>query len=194
MPAQRVERIERRRRRAVQHGVRPDLAEQVGLTRDHAERGVVVAGDALRGRVQRDVDAVVERALAERRGERRVDDRERPLDRAELVEVGEFEARVRRGLGEHEHRAARLDGSGERAGFGDVDVRDVDPEPLARALQERQRAGVQLALGDDVAAARTQREHRGGERAHAGGEGQRRPRRLRVRRPPDSNERTVGLA
>ncbi len=167
-----VERIERRRRRAVQHGVRPDLAEQVGLTRDHAERGVVVAGDALRGRVQGDVDAVVERALAERRGERRVDERERSLDRAEFVEVGEFEARVRRGLGEHEHRAARLDGGGERAGFGDVDVRDIDPEPLARALEERQRAGVQLALGDDVAAARTQREHRRGERPHARGEGQ----------------------
>ena len=71
--AQRVERVERRRHRAVQHAVRPDRVDQLALGRDDADRGVVVAGDALRRRVHDDVDAVRERLLAERRGERGVE-------------------------------------------------------------------------------------------------------------------------
>ena len=51
-----------------------------------------------------------------------------------------------------------------------VDERDLDAEPLARALEERERAGVQLAGGDDVVARRAEREHGRGERAHPRGE------------------------
>ena len=75
-----------------------------------------------------------------------------PAQRTELVEVDELEARVRRCLGERQHRAAGPQRGGERAGLGAVDERDLDAHALARALQERERAGVQLALGDDVIA------------------------------------------
>ena len=105
-----------------------------------------------------EVDTVGQRLLAEWRGERRVDHRERARDRTELVEVDQLEARIRRGLGEHEHRAAGPHGGGERAGLGAVDQRDVDAHARARALQEGERAGVELALGDDVVAGRAQGE------------------------------------
>ena len=59
--------------------VGPDGVDQVALARHHAERGVVVAGDALRGRVQHEVDAERQRLLDDRRGEGGVDQRERAL-------------------------------------------------------------------------------------------------------------------
>ena len=153
-------------------GVGPDGVEQVALAGDHAERGVVVAGDALRRRVQHEVDAVAQRLLADRRGERRVDHRERAADRAEVVEVDEVEPRVGRRLGDHEHRAAGSHGGGELAGDGAVDDGVLDAEPGARALDEGHRAGVDLALDDDVVAGRAQRQHGRGDGAHAGPERQ----------------------
>ena len=61
---------------------RADWNAQIGsissaLAGDHAEQAVVVAGDALGGGVQHEVDAVVERSLHHRPGEGRVDDRDR---------------------------------------------------------------------------------------------------------------------
>ena len=103
-------------------------------------RRVVVAGDALRRRVHDEVDAVGERLLADRRGERRVDHGQRALDRRQLVEIDELEARVRRRLGQDEHRAPRLHRGRERARGDAVDQRHLDAEPCARALQERDRA------------------------------------------------------
>ena len=67
--------------------------DELGLAGDDAERGVVVAGDALGGRVDHEVDAVVERALPERRGEGRVDHGDRARDGAELVEVDQRRCR-----------------------------------------------------------------------------------------------------
>ena len=100
---------------------------QLLLAGDDSERGVVEAGDALRRRMQREVHAVGERLLAEWRGERRVDHRDRAAQRAELVEVDQLEARVRRGLGERQHRAAGPHGGGEGAGLGAVDERGSMP-------------------------------------------------------------------
>ena len=48
-----------------------------------------------------------------------------------------------------------------------VDQRGLDAHSLARTLQERERAGVELALGDDVVAGGAQREHRRGDCAHS---------------------------
>ena len=75
--------------------------------------------------------------------------------------------RVGRGLGPDEHRLAGPDGGRERAGLGAVDEGDVDAEPRARGLQEQLRAGVELALGDDVVAGRAQAEDHAADRAHA---------------------------
>ena len=83
-----------------------------------------------------------------------------PLDRGQLIEIDQLEARVRRRLGQHEHRATRLHSRCERARGHTVDERDVDAEPCARTLQERDRARVQLALGDDVVATGADRQHR----------------------------------
>ena len=87
------------------------------LAGDHAERRVVVPGDALRGRVQREVDTVRQRLLAERGREGRIDDGDRSAQRAQLVEIDQLEARVRRCLGQRQHRLARPDGGGERTGL-----------------------------------------------------------------------------
>ena len=97
-----------------------------------------------------EVDAVPDRLLADRGCERGVDDGERAAHRAEVSEVDEIEARVRRRLGDDEHRSARNHGLRELARGGAVDPRDVDPHAGARSLQERTRSGVHLALRDDV--------------------------------------------
>ena len=166
-PAERVERIERGRGGTVQHGVRPDLGQQIGLAGDDAERRVVVAGDALGRRMERDVHAVVERSLAQRRREGRIDHGEGSLDGSQCVEVGQLEARVRGGLGQHDHGPAGLHGLGERAGRGDVDERRFDPESCTRPLEECQRSGVELALGHDVAPGRTEGQHRRCDGTHS---------------------------
>ena len=130
---------------AVQHAVGPDGVEQVPLAGDHAERGVVVAGDALGRRVHDEVDAVADRLLADRRGERRVEHRERPADGAEVVEVDEVEAGVRGALGDDEHRPAGAHRRGEGARLRAVDdgVLDAEPgaRPLARGPSCRRRSG-----------------------------------------------------
>ena len=95
----------------------------------------------------------------ERRGEGRVDHRDRAGDGAELVEVDEVEA-----AGWPASRPTRAsvlpgpDGGGERAGLGAVDERDVDAEAGAHGLQQQLGAGVELALGDDVVAGRAEAE------------------------------------
>ena len=63
-------------------------------------------------------------------------------------------------------------GGGEGAGFGAVDPRHVDAHAGARTLQEGARAGVDLALGDDVVAGRAQAEDDRGDGPHAGREGE----------------------
>ena len=79
----------------MEHGIGPDLVEQLALAGDHAQGGVVVAGDALGRRVQREVDAVRQRPLPERGGEGRVDDGHGALDRPDLLEVDDAEAALR---------------------------------------------------------------------------------------------------
>ena len=170
--AQPVQGVVGRRAGAVQHPVGPDGVEQVPLTGEDAERGVVVAGDALRRRVHDEVDAVADRLLADRCGERRVEHRERPGDGAEVVQVDEIEARVRGALGDHEHRAAGAHRGGEGPRLRAVDDGVVDAEPGARPLDEGHRAGVDLALDHDVVAGRAQRQDGAGDGAHPRAEGQ----------------------
>ena len=85
--------------------------------------------------------------------------------------------RSRRGfdgrLGDDEHRPAGPHGGGERAGRGAVDDGVLDAEAGARALHEGDRAGVDLALDDDVVAGRAQGQHGRGDGAHARPERQR---------------------
>ena len=121
----------------MQHAVGPDGVEEVALTGDDAERGVVVAADALRRRVQDDVDAVAQRLLADGRGERRVDDGERPADGTEVVEVDQVEPGVGRGLGDHQHRLAGAHGGSELARDRAVDGGVLDAEAGACSLDER---------------------------------------------------------
>ena len=120
--------------------------------------------------MQAEVDAIRERLLAEWGGERRVDKSEGSADRTEFVEVGQFQARVRRRFGNDQHCLARNDRVAERSGRGDVDESDVDAEALAWALQECKGACIELPLSNDVAAGRTERQHRGSDCTHAGPE------------------------
>ena len=121
----------------MQHGEAPQPRHQVLGAGHHADRGVVVAGDALRRRVHDQVDAVGDRVLPEGRGERGVDDRGGPVDRPQRVEVDEVEARIGRRLGEHQHGAARLDGSLEGTGLGAVHEGHVDAQAGAHRLEEQ---------------------------------------------------------
>ena len=138
------------------------------LAGDHAEGGVVVAGDALGGRVEHEVDAVVERLLHDRRGEGGVDHGDRAL-RWRRARRGRPASS--RGLaGVSANTSMVLPGThrrGERAGLGAVDERDVDAEARTGALQQQLGARVDLALGDDVVARRAEAEHHRGHRAHA---------------------------
>ena len=116
---------------------------------------------------------MLEGTLADRRREGRVDDRDRPLDRTDLVEVDERHLRVRGRLGDDEHRAAGDDRGFERPGRRAVDERHVDAEARAGALQEQLGARVDVALGDDVIAGRAERHDRRRDRTHAGRERER---------------------
>jgi hypothetical protein len=119
------------------------------------------------------VNAVRQRLLAERRRERRIDNGDRTTQRAELVEVDELETWIGGCLSKRHHRAARAHSGGPCAGFRAIDQRRLDAHPLAGALQESKRSGVQLALGDDVITGGAQRVDHRGDRAHSRGERQR---------------------
>jgi len=159
-----------RRVGALEHGEAPDPVQELAAAGDDAERDVVVAADGLGRGVQREVHPVVERALAERRGERGVDDLHGALDGTEPVQVHQVEPRVGGRLGEQQGRRAGTHGGLPRVGVGAVHEGDVDPEPRAHGLEQHLRPGIELSLRDDVAAARAEPEHDGGARAHPRGE------------------------
>ena len=139
-----------------------------------------MAGDALGGGVEHEVDAVVERALHRGRGERRVDELVGPCDGGERVEVHERQRRVGRRLRQDDLGLAGPHRGGERGGVGAVDERDVDPE--ARQVEGEQRVGdgEHLAGGHDVVARGAQAEQHAGHRGHPRRGGQRRLRPLQL--------------
>jgi len=104
--------------------------------------------------------------------ERRIDHRVRPLDSGKLVEVHEPHLRIRRRLGDHEHGLAGNDRGGKGTRDRSVDERDVDPEASTRAIQERHRAAIELALSDDVVACGAQRKDHARDGPHPGSEGE----------------------
>ncbi len=172
--AQSVERVERRCDGALEHREPPQPRDQLRRSRHHAERGVVVATDALGGGVHHEVDAVVEGTLGQRGGEGRVDGGDGTGDAADVVEVDEVEARVRGRLGPHQHRATRLDRGREGARLGAVHERDVDPETRAHRLEDHLGSGIELPLGHQVVARRTEAQHHPRHGAHPGRVGTRR--------------------
>ena len=127
---------------------------------------------------------MVHRLLAERRGERRVDEGERTGDRPELVEVDDVEAWVGGRLGDHEHRPAGHDGCGERSGIRAVDPRHVDAHDArtGRAGRRscRHRSGAGRRRGHRSSTARRQPTRWPPFRTRRPG----RPRRPRARRSP----------
>ena len=170
---QSVERVVGRGARAVEHGVRPDRVEHVGRSRRSRRawrrcgRRCPWSPSAARGRHRG-------RAAAVRSGVANVEST--IVYGPTIAPISSRSTRSSRGFdgvsvitsivrpGTH--------GGGEGAGFGAVDEGDVDAEAGARALQERRRAGVELALGDDVVAGGAQGEHGGRDRAHARREGE----------------------
>ena len=117
---------------------------------ERAHEGVVVPGEVLRGRVERDVAAVLERPDVERRRRRRVaDDTRRMSGRGS--EVRQREKRIRRRLQPDEVDAVR-----RRAGLVELDLLD----PPARELVEDRAGSVVGAFRERDRLARTQqREH-----------------------------------
>ena len=122
----------------MQDRVGPDRIEQVAFAADHAERRVVVTGNALRRRVQREMDAMGERLLAERSGERGVDDGDGTAQAADFVEVDDLQQRGFDGVRRWPTSCARPQRGGEAPGW--VPSTKVTSMPSGvRPLQERER-------------------------------------------------------
>ena len=148
---------------------RPVEAAGVG---DAAGQCVAVATDVLGEGIDDEPRADRLRAEQPGRGHRVVDDVEdapRLAQRADAREVGDLRARVRDRLDEHD---ARL---GPQRPLDLRRVRGVDVgDPRAVSFERLEQAvGVaeQEAARDDVVVRAEQREHRGGDRRHPGGEG-----------------------
>ena len=172
--AQSVHGVERRRARTLQHRKTPQRIDEITFAGHHAESRVVVTRHGLGGRVDHQLHAVVQRSHTEWRGQRGIDRRDRALDRTEFVEVDQIEQRIGRGLGEHEHGAARNHRLRERAWFGAVDECDVDSETRTHSGEQLSRSAVRLLLCHDVITFAAQAEHDTGESTHARGERSRR--------------------
>ena len=98
-PAEREERLEVAGDGAVVVAMGGKPVRKARVAADHgAEQEIGVPSDELRGRVQDDVGAQLERSLAQRRGERRIDDRDgAPLagGPGDSGDVGHHDERVR---------------------------------------------------------------------------------------------------
>ena len=132
--------------------------EPAGLD-DDAAHGRAVAAQELRGGVDDDVGAPLERPVQVRGGEGRVDDERHAggvRDLGEALDVGDLAGRVRDRLGEDE-----LGPVGDRGGVvgrvGARDERRLDAEAPQRDVQLGDRAAVQAGGGDDVVAGAAQR-------------------------------------
>ena len=158
----------------MQHRETPQRIDQIALTGDHTQRGVVVTSHRLGRRMQHQIHTVIERSHTERRGEGGIDHGDRTFDRTEIVEVDQIEQRIGRRLGEHQHRATRYHRIGERARLRAIDERDVDTEPRAHTGEQLHGSAVQLLLRHDVIALGAQPQDHPGDRAHARGVGPRR--------------------
>ena len=104
--------------------------------------------------------------LQERRGERRIDNFERPHDGPEFIKIDQAHERIGRRLGQDQHRLTRSHRGGERPRLTAVNERRLDAEPSRGCLQEHLGARVDLSLGYDVIPGGTQRQDHRRHRAH----------------------------
>ena len=160
---------------------------------DDAADGRPVAADPLRGGVDDDVGAVLDRPAEERRGEGVVDDERdagRVGDLREGLEVGDVELRVSDRLDVDGARRV-VDGGGDGRPVVDVDEARRDAEARQRVREEGVRAAVERRGGDDRVAGLREvqdRERLGGlaARRRDGGDARPRARRSASRRRPSS--------
>ncbi len=112
---------------------------------DHAADARAVAADELRGAINRDVDAVVERPQQDRRQHRIVaNDRQAVLvgHVGNRLEIQNVVLGVGHRLDVNGPRV-RLHGPGDALRIGGVDEGDLDPQPLEGLGEERDRAAVE---------------------------------------------------
>ena len=126
-----------------------------------------MAAEALGGRVQAQIHAVVQRPGDGGWGEGGVYRGQWATDGAQLLQVDQVEAGVGRGLGKHQHGPARSHCGLERSRFGAVHEGHINPEAGTHRLEQELGAGVKLALSHDVVASRTQAQDHAAHRAHA---------------------------
>mmetsp|Transcript_31002 Transcript_31002/g.95760 ORF Transcript_31002/g.95760 Transcript_31002/m.95760 type:complete len:455 (-) Transcript_31002:40-1404(-) len=134
---------------------------------DGAADGDVVAVVVLGRGLQDQVDAVVDRAADDGRGEGRVGHVHEALllgERRERRQVGEHERRVGRGLGE-DHLGVGLDGGLDLVQVGHVDEGELHVEAGEHDAHRAVRAAVRAVGDDGVVAGR----HDGGDDGAAGG-------------------------
>ena len=160
--AQGQERLHHAGHRAVGDASAIEAGEQLRpLRHQGAEEQVGVAADELRGAVEDDVGAELERPLAQRRRERVVDDDERAARVGDLgggADVGDTEQGVRRRLQPQQRRPVAP--GRDRVEVGDVDELGAQPagdDPGIRRQRLQERRGGRHARGEREARAALER-------------------------------------
>ena len=157
----------------VDHGLFLDLRQQLAAPQHAAAERIAVAVDVLGHAVDLEVGPVLERAQAERPGERGVDGKQRPRfvsDPRQRVEVGDARGRVAGRFGVDQLRVG-AHGAAYRLRVGDVHERYLDAVLFRQKLAELQVRGAVTDLGNDGVIARVEKrgEH-AHQRRHAAGE------------------------
>ena len=171
-PAQHEVALQRTRCGAEQGAAHAQRLCPIGIGRDHdAQQAVGVAADRLRGAVEHDVGAHLQRALTEGSGEGVVADDERPdgvRRRADGGDVGDLHHGIGGRLHPHGVRALQCRDDGLRV--GDVHATQADRAALVEFAQAQGDAGVRELRGDHDGTLRQEVHDRVGG-CHAGGEG-----------------------
>ena len=143
----------------------------LGIGRDRAEHDVGVAADIFRCRLHADVDALLQRAVKQRRGPGVVVDHERAArmcDRGDRGDIGHFEGLRSRRLDQHRF-GVRLEQPGDAGADQRIEIAGLDAIAGEQAVAEISCRAVGIVADQEMIAGFQHREQRRGDRRQARG-------------------------